>query len=180
MGNDPLLQQALRHYESTDPGDVDPRLVECARAARPAMSGNVSTGSRLASTNAAEIGRLDGELRRARRDLDVARTRAMIWKGVAIVGWLIVAAAGIGATFRQARAEAPAGPEVVLTIVAGIADGRPAQTLERRWPIPEFTVISDARICERVKAGAAALVEPIRARNPGIEVVYRCTIEVTP
>jgi hypothetical protein len=181
MESDPLLRRAMQHYDGTDPGDTDLRLIECALAARMpiSMKGTVSRGS-LATSNAATVERQAGELRQARRDLDVARTRAMIWKGLAIVGWLIVGLAVAGTAIREARAEAPAGPEVVLTIIAGISDGRPAQILERRWPVPAFTVGNDERVCERVKAGAAAIVAPIRASNPQIEVVYRCAIEVTP
>jgi hypothetical protein len=181
MEHDPKLLQALRHYESTDPGDTDPHLVHCAMLARPpaATAGTVSRGS-WATSNAAEAERLGGKLRQANRDLDAARTRLLWWQGAAIVGWLIVGLTIAGTAIREARAEAPAGPEVVLTIIAGIADGRPAQILERRWPVPAFTVGNDERVCERVKAGAAAIVAPIRASNPQIAVVYRCAIEVTP
>jgi hypothetical protein len=181
MENDPLLQRAMLHYDRTDPGDTDPHLVHSAMLARPpaATAGTVSRGSR-ATSNAAEAERLAGTLRQAKRDLDATRTRLLWWRGAAIAGWLIVGLAVAGTAIRQARAEAPAGPEVVLTIIAGIADGRPAQVLERRYLVRPWTISSDATICDDVKSNAAKIVEPIRANNPQIEVVYRCTIEVTP
>ena len=66
---------------------------------------------------------------------------------------------------------------VILTIILGLPDGRPAQVVVREWPVLPIVTASPSAECDTAKEDVATLLAEIRRKNPQFLVSVQCEVE---
>ena len=65
----------------------------------------------------------------------------------------------------------------VLTIILGLADGRPAQTITREWPARQVVATSAQAECDAARMDVLRALQQVMERNPTFVVSIRCEVE---
>jgi hypothetical protein len=71
----------------------------------------------------------------------------------------------------------PTAIVTALTIVLGIPDGSPAQTIEREWPALEGVTQERDAACRDAQAAARKALQEVMERNASFVVSITCRME---